>query len=154
MKWLTDSCNTKKVSLPPLSRLWRNCPGSSSDSKTISYPPPVWASISAIKSRCFSAQERGYRGYTPWGTLWFYLSDHEEDMRKWDGKPTSILEARVCELQGKTITKGDSPRKSLTPPSSGQFSRQIRKFDLTSDPLEGPSKSLLQEVSNKYSDQD
>ena len=66
--------------------------------KNMSYSPPVRASVSAIKGKRFSAQEREYRGYTPWGTLWFYLRDHGEDMRKWDGKPTSSLEARVCEL--------------------------------------------------------
>ena len=69
-----------------------------------SYSPPVWALISAIRGRRSSAQEREYRGYTPRGTLWFYLRDHGEDMRKWDGKPTSSLEARVRELRGKIIT--------------------------------------------------
>jgi len=64
----------------------------------ISYSPPVRASISAIRGKRSSAQEREYRGYTPRGTLWFYLRDHGEDMRKWDGKPTSTLEARVREL--------------------------------------------------------
>ncbi|KAK4818943.1 hypothetical protein QYF61_022208 [Mycteria americana] len=59
----------------------------------MSYSPPVQTSISAIWSQCSSAQERGYRGYTPWGTLWFYLHDQREDMRKWDGKPTLTLEA-------------------------------------------------------------
>ncbi|KAK4810924.1 hypothetical protein QYF61_013332 [Mycteria americana] len=56
-----------------------------------SYSPPIRTSVSAIRSQRSSAQERGYRGYTPWGTLWFYLHDHGEDMRKWDGKPTSTL---------------------------------------------------------------
>jgi len=70
--------------------------------KNMSYSPPVWVSISVIRSKRFSAQERGYRGYTPWGTLWFYLRDQGEDMRKRDGKPTSSLETRVRELQGKT----------------------------------------------------
>jgi len=60
--------------------------------KNMSYSPPVRSSISAIRDRRFSAQEREYRGYTPRGTLWFYLRDHREDMRKWDGKPTSTLE--------------------------------------------------------------
>jgi len=59
-----------------------------------SYSPPVWASVSAIRGKRFPAQEREYRGYTPRGTLWFYLRDHGEDMRKWDAKPTSSLEAR------------------------------------------------------------
>ncbi|KAK4818478.1 LOW QUALITY PROTEIN: hypothetical protein QYF61_014180 [Mycteria americana] len=59
-----------------------------------SYSPPVQTSISDIRSKCSSAQERRYSGYTPWATLWFYLRDHREDTRKWDGKPTSTLETR------------------------------------------------------------
>jgi len=120
----------------------------------MSYSPPVRAFISAIRGKRFSAQEREYRGYAPRGTLWFYLHDHRDDMRKWDGKPTSSLEARVCELQGKTITKGDSVRKNASPVSSSQLSRPGREFDLDSDPLEGISKSFLQKVSSKFSDQD
>ena len=95
-------------------------------------------SVSAIRGKRSSAQEREYRGYTPRGTLWFYLRDHREDMRKWDGKPTSTLEARVCELRGKTIKKADSARKNAVPLSSSQLSRPGRQFDLDSDPLEGP----------------
>ena len=76
------------------------------------------------------------------------------DSVKWDGKPTSTLEARVCELRGKTITKGDSVRKNAAPVSRRQLSRPGRQFDLDSDPLEGTSKSFLQQVSNKFSDQD
>jgi len=81
--------------------------------ENITYFTPIWASISAIRDWRFSAQEREYRGYTPRGTPWFYLRDHREDMRKWDGKPTSSLEARVRELRGKTITKADSVRKNI-----------------------------------------
>jgi len=66
--------------------------------ENISYSPPVRASVSAVRDKCFSAQEREYRGYTPRGTLWFYLCDRGEDMRKWDGKPPSSLEALVREL--------------------------------------------------------
>ncbi|GAB0206956.1 hypothetical protein GRJ2_003161200 [Grus japonensis] len=61
------------------------------------YSPPAQTSISAITSKHFSAPERGYRAYTPRGTLWFYLQDHREDMKKWDGKPTSTLRAQVEE---------------------------------------------------------
>jgi len=76
-------------------------------------------------------------------------------MRKWDGKPTSALQARVCELQGKTITKGDSVlSKNAAPVSSSQLSRQGRQFDLDYNPLEWTSKSFLQQVSSKFSDQD
>ena len=122
--------------------------------ESMSYCPLVRASISAIKGKRSSAQRRGYSGYTLRGTLWFSLCDHGEDMRKWDGKPTSTLEARVRELQGKTITKGDSVRKNAAPVSSSQLSRPGRQFDLDSDPLGGTSKSFLQQVSSKLSDQD
>jgi len=47
----------------------------------MSYSPPVQTSISTIRTKCSCAQERGYRGYTPRGTLWFQLRDHGEDMR-------------------------------------------------------------------------
>ncbi|GAB0209883.1 hypothetical protein GRJ2_003454000 [Grus japonensis] len=33
--------------------------------ENLSYSPTVQTTISAIRSKCFSAQERGYRGYTP-----------------------------------------------------------------------------------------
>jgi len=66
--------------------------------ENLSYSPPVRASISAVRGKHSSAQEREYRGYTSWGTLWFYLRVHGEDMRKWDGKSTRSLKARVREL--------------------------------------------------------
>ena len=122
--------------------------------ENISYSPPVRASISAIRGRRFSAQERDYSGYTPRGTLWFYLRDHGEAMRKWDGKPTSSLEARVRELRGKTDMKGDSVRKNATPISRSQLSRPGRQLDFDSNPLEGTSKSFLQQVSSNFSDED
>jgi len=79
--------------------------------ESVSYSPPVRVSVSVIRGKHFSAQETEYRGYPPWATLWFYLCDHGEDMRKRDGNPTSTLEARVRQLQGKTTTKEDSARE-------------------------------------------
>ncbi|XP_074696053.1 E3 ubiquitin-protein ligase AMFR isoform X3 [Strix aluco] len=113
------------------------------------YSSPVRTSTSAVRSKRSSALERGYSGYTSRATLWFYLRDHGEDMRKWDGKSTLTLEARVRELQGKTITKGGSSRKIAAPASSGQFPRQSRRADLN----EGTSDSYFQVVSRKYYDQ-
>ena len=102
-----------------------------------SYFPPVRTSISAIRRKYSSAQERQY---TPWSTLWYYLCDHEEDMRKWDGKPTLTLKAGVSELEGKTIiTDEGSPRKIATPVYSGEFSRWSRRTDLASDHSGGTS---------------
>jgi len=60
----------------------------------------------------------------------------------------------VRELRGKTITKGDSARKNAAPVSSSQLSIPGRHFDFDSDPLEETSKSFLQQVSSKFSDQD
>lgn len=77
----------------------------------MSYSTLLRTNVSAIRSERSSAQEREYRRYTPRRALWFYLCDQGEDMRKWDGKPTSVLNARVRELRGKTTTKGDSTRK-------------------------------------------
>jgi len=75
-------------------------------------------------------------------------------MRKWDGKPTSSLKARVRELRGKTITKADSVGKNAAPVSNSQLSRPGRQFDLDSDLVEGTSKSFLQQMSSKFSDKD
>ncbi|KAK4832852.1 LOW QUALITY PROTEIN: hypothetical protein QYF61_025872 [Mycteria americana] len=50
----------------------------------MSSSPPVRTSISAIRSKCSSAEERRYSG--PRAILWFYPRGHGEDMRKWDGK--------------------------------------------------------------------
>ncbi|KAK4806478.1 LOW QUALITY PROTEIN: hypothetical protein QYF61_013971 [Mycteria americana] len=115
----------------------------------MSYSPPIRTSVSAIRSQHSSAQGRGYRGYTPRGTLRFYSRDHGEDMRKWDGKPTSTLEARVRELQGKTITKGGSSRKIAAPVSSGQFPRQSKRADLSLDYNEETPDSYIQEVEER-----
>ncbi|XP_071657674.1 hsp90 co-chaperone Cdc37-like 1 [Patagioenas fasciata] len=48
---------------------------------------------------------RGQRGYTPQATLWFYLRDHGEDMRRWDGKSTSTLEAWRKDIEDEDISK-------------------------------------------------
>lgn len=83
-----------------------------------SYSSPVQTSYSAI-SECSFAQEGGYRGCTPQDTLWFYLWDHKEDMRKWDGKSTLTLEAWVRGLQRKAITNEVSSRQIATPVFNG-----------------------------------
>jgi len=60
------------------------------------------------------------RNGTCHGVKWFFLCDQGEDMRKWDGKPTDDLEARVHELKKKM------PKRNVTPVSSEEFSRQGR----------------------------
>ena len=123
-----------------------------------SYSPPVRTSITAIRSKHSSAQEREHRRYTPRGTLWFYLRDHGEDMRKWDGKPTSVLDAWVRELRGKTITNEGSSRKIAASASSEHCEwcgrRQSGRADLTPDPMRRNSNPFLQQVSGESYDRD
>lgn len=68
--------------------------------------------------------------------LWFYLRDHKEDMREWDGKSTLTLEAWIHGLQRKAITNGDSSRKISASVFSGQSPSQSGRVGLTSDPVE------------------
>lgn len=74
-------------------------------------------------------------------------------MRKWYGKPTSSLAARVGELKRETPTTKSSSRVNAAPVSQAQNSRRYRKDDMT-DPLEGISGTYLQEESNMYHDQE
>ncbi|KAM9591500.1 uncharacterized protein ACIBXB_006301 [Morphnus guianensis] len=97
----------------------------------------------AIGSKHSSAQERGERKYRRRANLWFYLRDHGEDMRKWDGKPTSVLDARVRELREKATRKEDSSWKAAAPVSREQSPRRSRWADPISDPLEGTSDSRV-----------
>ncbi|RMC19045.1 hypothetical protein DUI87_03649 [Hirundo rustica rustica] len=62
---------------------------------------PEPTKVSAVRSRYPPARDRGY---TPRGNLWSLLQEHGEDMRKWHGKPTSSLAARVHELKRETPT--------------------------------------------------
>ena len=47
------------------------------------------------------------------------LHDQGKDMRKWDGEPTSKLEARVHELREKTAAKKGPSKKALSPDAVG-----------------------------------
>ncbi|XP_066843069.1 uncharacterized protein [Anser cygnoides] len=85
--------------------------------------PPVQTTVSAIRGKRSSMQGRQYGGHTHRATLWFYLRDHGEDMRKWDGKSTATLEARVRELQRKTSGKKGFSEKFAAPTSSRQSFR-------------------------------
>ena len=115
---------------------------------------PRRSDISATKNQYFPARGREYPRRTPRGTLWFYLRDHGEDMRKWDGQPTSTLAARVNELQGNTAARRGSPRKNAAPVFVGQSSRGSRRADVILDPEEGTSASHFQELRDRHSNQD
>ena len=76
-------------------------------------------------------------------------------MKKWDGKPTSTLEERVRELQGKTNTQGSFSRRAASPVSSEQVPRQrSRSADFISELNREILESHLQEVSDEYYDQE
>lgn len=78
----------------------------------MSHSPPVWTGVSAIGTRSLPAWEIKC---TLWGNLCFYLHYHREDVWRWDGKPTSVLAALVCELRGSTTTAGNSSRINPAP---------------------------------------
>ncbi|KAM6188202.1 LOW QUALITY PROTEIN: versican core protein-like [Sarcoramphus papa] len=73
----------------------------------------------------------------PHATLWYYLCDHREDMRKWSGAPTSNLEAHICELQGKTSAKKGPSRKITVPVAVEQFPRHSRRELILTIPMKG-----------------
>ena len=50
----------------------------------------------------------------PCGALWFLLCDQGEDNREWDGEPAFKVEARVCELRGKTAVKKGPSKKTVS----------------------------------------
>ncbi|RMC20903.1 hypothetical protein DUI87_01756 [Hirundo rustica rustica] len=61
-----------------------------------SHVAPVRVTGPRVRAQRPPARERGY---TPRADLWFFLSDHGEDVGRWDGKPTSALAAQVRELK-------------------------------------------------------
>ena len=114
--------------------------------------PPVRTNTSALRRRYSSGQERGERRYIPRDTLWFYLLDYREDMKKWDGKPTSVLDVRVRELRGKTIRCEGSSRKNAASVPGGQCEwcgRQSGRAGLPPDPMRRNSNPFLQKVSGE-----
>jgi len=72
MKWMSDSGNMKKASLPPSSQSWRNCHGRFSKSKGRCPTPDLYgpvsellgASISLLKKEDTEATQQG----TPCGS--------------------------------------------------------------------------------------
>lgn len=97
-----------------------------------------------IRSRHPPARERGY---TPQAHLWFFLCEYEENMRRWDGKSTSVLAARVHKLKEET-SRGGSSRMNVAPVSQDQDARYNRAEDDRSEPLEGTSRRYAQERNN------
>ena len=75
-------------------------------------------------------------------------------MRKWDGEPTSALAAWVRELWKDTATRKGVPRRIAAPVSVGQSPRGSRRYSITPDPDKETSASHLEELIDRYSDQD
>ncbi|TRZ12069.1 hypothetical protein HGM15179_015035 [Zosterops borbonicus] len=80
-----------------------------------------------------------------------WREEHGEDMKKWDGKPTSSLAGRVRKLKRETPTTRIPSRIKVAPVS--QNSRRYRNDDMT-DPLEGTSETYVQEENNVCHDQE
>ncbi|TRZ10533.1 hypothetical protein HGM15179_016574 [Zosterops borbonicus] len=74
----------------------------------------------------FSAQHSPARdrGYTPRANLWFFLRDHGEDMGRWDGKPTSVLAARVRQLKEGNSNRGTSTKVKVASTSHDRAAGQ------------------------------
>lgn len=86
-----------EVSLPTV--LCFNCGGAVPGVSSIQIGhvlfPTCTVCISAITIRCSPAQGREMGRYTPLETCGFTCVTIEENMRKWDVKPTSSLAAQV-----------------------------------------------------------
>ena len=70
---------------------------------------PVSSKISATEGKCFPAQVRNNSKITSCIALWHYLRDCGEDMRKWHDQTTSVLQARVRELQSRSHSRVVTP---------------------------------------------
>ncbi|RMC18270.1 hypothetical protein DUI87_04152 [Hirundo rustica rustica] len=76
-----------------------------------SHVAPVRVTGPRVRAQQPPARERGY---TPRADLWYFLRDHGEDMRRWDGKPTSALAAWVRELKERNTNPGGSTEMKCT----------------------------------------
>ncbi|RMC20872.1 hypothetical protein DUI87_01725 [Hirundo rustica rustica] len=86
-----------------------------------SHVAPVRATGPRVRAQRPPARERGY---TPRADLWFFLSDHGEDMGRWDGKPTSALAARVRELKERNTNRGGPTKMKVASTSHDQAASQ------------------------------
>ena len=106
---------------------------------------PVRASYSKVTAQRPPTSERGY---SPRTDLWFFLRDHGEDMGKWDGKPTSVLAARVRQLREGNANRESYTKMKVASTSHDQGAGHYRREDDLSDPLEGTSTMYVQKRNN------
>lgn len=124
--------NCEKICLKSMKHSSR----SSSNKKKIGSTPHLCRQVSQLLTVSILLLKKGYRVHAKvFKILWVYLWDYRKDMKKWDEKSTSTLEAWACELQGKTITNVDSSGKIAAPVSSRQFPRHSGMANLTSDSM-------------------
>lgn len=69
-------------------------------------------------------------------------------MRRWNGKPTSVLAAKLCKLKEETINRVNSARINVAQISCNSAARYKRKEDDMSDPLEEKSRMYAQGGNN------
>lgn len=74
-----------------------------------SYSSPASSKVSAVKRTRFPARAKNNSTIAPRVSMWRYLRDRGEDMRKWHDQPTSALRARVKELLDIPTTSGVAP---------------------------------------------
>ncbi|RMC11070.1 hypothetical protein DUI87_12262 [Hirundo rustica rustica] len=110
-----------------------------------SHVAPVRVTGPRVRAQQPPARERGY---TPRADLWYFLSDHGEDMGRWDGKPTSALAAWVRELKERNTNRGGSTKMKVASTSHDQAPRYFRSEDDMSDHCEGTSTMCGQERNN------
>ncbi|KAF4794831.1 hypothetical protein TURU_098454 [Turdus rufiventris] len=106
---------------------------------------PVRVTDPKVRAQCPPARERGY---TPRADLWFFLCEHGEDMGKWDGKPTSVLAARMHQLREGNGNQGRSTKVNVASTSHNHSAGYYRRENNLSDPLEGTSTMYAQEGNN------
>lgn len=102
------------------------------EEKVENLPPCAYRPASRLSGAC--STHRGPWAHTACHLVGFCLREDGEDTRKWDGAPTSVLEAHGQELWGKTVAKKGPSRKIAAAVAVEQFPRRSRWAEDTSPP--------------------
>lgn len=139
IKGVASISNMREVSPPScglVCQLHRKCPERTFE--FINSERPVGCCVSPIMSRLFPVHDRVPGEHTPWCTLWLYLHDHGEDMKKVGGKMHFSPICVSLELQGNSFCKN----ASLV--SSGKLPRTCRRTGTA----EGTTKASSQDAND------
>ncbi|PKU36235.1 hypothetical protein llap_13461 [Limosa lapponica baueri] len=82
-----------------------------------SHSAPEWTRVPASRRRRPPQERRNM----PRSALWSALCEYGEDMREWEGQPTSVLQARVQELQDRISRSKSFSRRKVALVSSEWF---------------------------------